>query len=61
MIDFTNPDCSKWYVDHLESRMTEYGIDGFKFDAGELSIQNIPKKSFEISIFKVIRSHNIAK
>jgi len=34
-IDFTNPDASKWFTNRLEILKTTYGIDSFKFDAGE--------------------------
>ena len=37
MIDFTNPECSDWFKNHLYERMENYGIDGFKFDAGEVN------------------------
>ena len=37
MIDFTNSKCSKWFTDHLNERKDFYGIDGFKFDAGEVN------------------------
>ena len=35
MVDFTNPQCFDWFVAHLNERKARYGLDGFKFDAGE--------------------------
>ncbi|XP_071509210.1 myogenesis-regulating glycosidase-like [Diadema antillarum] len=35
MLDVTNPDAVDWFVQRLEDVRTTYGIDSFKFDAGE--------------------------
>lgn len=35
LLDFTNPFAEKWFIDQLKSLMKTYGIDGFKFDAGD--------------------------
>lgn len=35
LLDFTNPAADKWFKDQLKSLMQRYGIDGFKFDAGD--------------------------
>lgn len=35
-LDFTNPDAVKWYKAQLQSMVTSYGLDGFKFDAGDM-------------------------
>jgi alpha-glucosidase (family GH31 glycosyl hydrolase) len=35
-LDFTNPDAVKWYKVQLQSMVTNYGFDGFKFDAGDI-------------------------
>jgi len=41
-IDFTNPSACDWYHNMLEEVKTTYGVDSFKFDAGELNyIYNI--------------------
>ena len=37
VLDFTNPDAVEWYHGQLRFLMDEYGIDGFKFDAGDES------------------------
>jgi hypothetical protein len=34
-IDLTNTDAREWFLNGLKSLQTRYGIDGFKFDAGE--------------------------
>lgn len=35
ILDFTNPDAAAWYHAQLKSLMDRYGVDGFKFDAGD--------------------------
>jgi alpha-glucosidase (family GH31 glycosyl hydrolase) len=35
LLDFTNPDAVRWFDAKLRSMVDEYGIDGFKFDAGD--------------------------
>lgn len=35
VLDFTNPDAVKWMRDILDGLMEKYGVDGFKFDAGD--------------------------
>lgn len=35
-VDFTNPASVKWYEDQLAYMQTEYGVDGFKLDAGDM-------------------------
>ena len=34
LLDFTNPAARRWFSDELARLRREYGIDGFKFDAG---------------------------
>ncbi|XP_046557782.1 myogenesis-regulating glycosidase-like [Haliotis rubra] len=36
-IDFSNPGAVKWYLDELNALKTNYGIDTFKFDAGDVT------------------------
>ncbi len=33
--DFTNPEAASYFISQLKQLQTEYGIDGFKFDAGD--------------------------
>ncbi|RYU90448.1 glycoside hydrolase [Mucilaginibacter terrigena] len=35
-VDFTNPDAVAWYKKQLDYMVTEYGVDGFKLDAGDM-------------------------
>lgn len=34
-LDFTNPEAVKWFKSQLDYLMQEYGVDGFKLDAGD--------------------------
>lgn len=36
VMDFSNPQAVEWYCNRLESLKERYGIDGFKFDAGDI-------------------------
>jgi len=35
VMDFTNPDAVEWFTGQLNNMVTEYSLDGFKFDAGD--------------------------
>lgn len=35
LLDFTNPNAVKWFREQLNRLMNDYGVDGFKFDAGD--------------------------
>jgi len=35
VVDFTNPDAREWWINRLKQLQINYGIDSFKFDAGE--------------------------
>ncbi|WP_224385392.1 glycoside hydrolase family 31 protein [Clostridium perfringens] len=37
VLDLTNPEAVKWYLDQNDFLIEEYGVDGFKFDAGDAS------------------------
>lgn len=39
--DFTNPDAVKHFIAELKKCQKEYGIDGFKFDAGDVGFYNM--------------------
>ncbi|XP_023215385.1 uncharacterized protein LOC111618155 isoform X1 [Centruroides sculpturatus] len=43
-LDTTNPSATEWYLQRLRSFKKKYNINGFKFDAGEVSW--IPQNSF---------------
>ncbi|MFH4964768.1 glycoside hydrolase family 31 protein [Gaetbulibacter sp. M235] len=34
-LDLSNPNSKKWFKDRLDHLVNEYGVDGFKFDAGD--------------------------
>ncbi|MDR3694479.1 glycoside hydrolase family 31 protein [Mucilaginibacter sp.] len=36
LLDFTNPKAVEWYNDQLHNMVTNYKLDGFKFDAGDM-------------------------
>jgi alpha-glucosidase len=35
LLDFTNPDAAEWFKSQLNNLTSKYGVDGFKFDAGD--------------------------
>lgn len=35
VMDFTNPEAINWYQQQLDKMIKDYGVDGFKFDAGD--------------------------
>lgn len=35
LLDMSNPDAVNWYRDQLKNLVEKYGVDGFKFDAGD--------------------------
>ncbi len=39
-LDMTNPRAVEWYCDKLDRLVNEYGVDGFKFDAGDARFYN---------------------
>lgn len=36
-VDFSNPAGRKWFAEKLDFLQKEYGVDGFKFDAGDMT------------------------
>jgi len=36
LLDFTNPAAVKWFNDQLDRLVKDYGMDGFKLDAGDM-------------------------
>jgi alpha-glucosidase (family GH31 glycosyl hydrolase) len=36
-LDFTNPEAIKWFNAQLDRLVKDYGVDGFKFDAGDMN------------------------
>ncbi|OWF36565.1 uncharacterized family 31 glucosidase KIAA1161-like [Mizuhopecten yessoensis] len=37
ILDTTNPEAAEWFINRLKTMQQEYGIDSFKFDAGEMT------------------------
>lgn len=37
LLDFSNPESEKWFTDELHYLTETYGVDGFKFDAGDFN------------------------
>lgn len=37
LLDFTNPEAVKWFDDQLNGLVKEFGVDGFKLDAGDMN------------------------
>ena len=35
VLDFSNPEAERWLRNELQKLMDEYGVDGFKLDAGD--------------------------
>jgi alpha-glucosidase len=40
LLDFTNPAAVEWFNDQLDRIVRDYGMDGFKFDAGDMPFYN---------------------
>jgi len=36
LLDFTHPNAVRWYASQLERLQRDYGVDGFKFDGGDI-------------------------
>lgn len=46
-LDFSNPAAITWYKAQLESMVSNYGLDGFKFDAGDMEYYPASAVSFK--------------
>ncbi len=47
VLDFTNPGAVAWYSEQLRRLSDTYGVEGFKFDAGDSYFYDQPLKSFK--------------
>lgn len=45
ILDFTNPATCAWFREKLHALMERYGVDGFKFDAGDASFYRADDKA----------------
>jgi alpha-glucosidase (family GH31 glycosyl hydrolase) len=48
-LDFSNPDALSWYKSQLQSMVSNYNLDGFKFDAGDMEYYPANSISFKSS------------
>jgi len=46
-LDLSNPKAQKWFKDRLDDLVNEYGVDGFKFDAGDAKFYTNDVVSFK--------------
>jgi alpha-glucosidase len=46
-LDLSNPKAMKWFQDQLDHLVQEYGVDGFKFDAGDANFYTGGLASFK--------------
>jgi len=46
LLDFSNPEAVDWFKNSLNVLVTEYGVDGFKFDAGDIGNEESNLVSF---------------
>jgi alpha-glucosidase (family GH31 glycosyl hydrolase) len=47
VLDFTNPEATKWYRSRLDHMVETYHLDGFKFDAGDAEFYPASALSFK--------------
>jgi alpha-glucosidase (family GH31 glycosyl hydrolase) len=50
VLDFSNPGAVKWFKNELDALMNDYGVDGFKFDAGDADFYTDDMVSFNPTI-----------
>jgi len=50
ILDLSNPDADKWFRDQTDHLMNDYGIDGFKLDAGDFSYYRNDDQTFDPDI-----------
>ena len=49
-IDLSNPKAQKWFKERLDHLVIDYGVDGFKFDAGDARFYAEEVASFNVKI-----------
>jgi len=49
-VDLSNPKAQKWFKEKLDHLVNEYGVDGFKFDAGDARFYINDVVSFNVKI-----------
>ena len=61
VLDLTNPEAVSWYQGQLSDMMARYGVDGFKFDAGDIYFYEDDDQIFQpMAAREVTRSFNEA-
>lgn len=50
LLDLSNPKSKKWFKEQLDHLQNEYGVDGFKFDAGDTPFYKNEVVSFKKSL-----------
>ena len=43
-LDFSHPNANAWFAETLDGLVRDYGVDGFKFDGGDLSAYDLSDK-----------------
>ena len=46
LLDFTHPNAVAWFTEQLERLVNNYGVDGFKFDGGEVEFYSAIRGGF---------------
>jgi len=46
IVDLSNPEAYNWYLTQLKNLQKQYGVDGFKLDAGDATFLNHPHTTF---------------
>lgn len=49
-VDLSNPNAKKWFKNRLDNLVNEYGVDGYKFDAGDADFYTNNVVSFNAKI-----------
>ncbi len=47
VLDFTNPGAVEWFNNELDRLQNEYGVDGYKLDAGDTYFYNTPMMAYD--------------
>ena len=47
LLDFTHPNAQAWFKEQLDGLVKDYGVDGFKFDGGELEFYSKGYTAFD--------------
>ena len=56
LLDFTNPNARRWFAGELERLRRDFGVDGFKFDAGSAEAYAADRLAFDPSVSPAAQS-----